>query len=101
MSEIPPFDYATAQRGQEVSQETYDNNLNIMPPIGLRGGQGWLAGFQVGEAYCHRTDTRNGAWRPMFATFTCSGGRYFYQGVNFAGEIDSRPFVKEPDGYAK
>lgn len=95
------FDISTAQRGQEVSQETYDNYLNIMPPIGLRGGQGWTAGFQVGEPYCHREDARSGAWRPMFATFTKCGDRCFYQGVNFAGEIDSREHVKEPTGYAR
>ena len=101
MSEILPFDYDTAQRGQEVTEETYNDNLNVLPPMHLRTAPGYVAGFQVSEPYCHRTDTRNGAWRPMYATFTCSGGRYFYQGVNFTGEIDSRPFVKEPDGYAR
>ena len=89
------FDISTAKRGQEVSEEVYEHFLNIMPPISLNGGQGWPAGFQVGEPYCHRDDTRTGKWRPMFATFTSCGGRYFYQGINFAGEVDSRPYVKE------
>ena len=98
---MPEFDISTAQRGQEVSEETYYNFLNCMPPISLKGGQGWPAGFQVGEPYCHREDARSGACRPMFGTFTCCSGRYYYQGVNFAGEVDSREHVKEPTGYAR
>ena len=95
------FSISTAHRGQEVSQETYDNYLNIMPPVSLRGGQGWPAGFQVGESYCHREDARTGAWRPMFPTFTKCGDRCYYQGINFAGEVDSRPYVKAPTGHAR
>ena len=91
------FDISTAQRGQEVSEEVYNHFLNIMPPISLNGGQGWFSGFQVGEPYCHRDDTRNGRWRPMFATFTSAGDRYFYQGINFAGEVDSRPYIKDTE----
>lgn len=89
------FDISTAQRGQEVSREVYYNFLNVMPPISIKPGQGWVAGFQVGEPYCHRTDTRTGKWRPMFATFTNSGKRYFYQGINFPMEVDSGPYVAE------
>ena len=81
-----------APRGSEVSEEVYNNYLNIMPPISLKGGQGACAGFQMGEPYCHRTDKRNGKWRPLFATFTTINGRFFYHGLNFAGEIDSRPY---------
>lgn len=92
---IKEFDSATAERGQEITEETYYDFLDIMPPISLKGGQGWAAGFQMGEPYCHRTDTRTGKWRAMFMTFTSSGGRYFYQGINFAGEVDSRPFAKD------
>ena len=95
MSVIKEFDPSTAERGQEVTEQVYDNFLNCMPPISLNGRQPCLAGFQVGEPYCHREDTRSGKWRPMFMTFTMSGFRYFYQGINFAGEIDSRPHVKE------
>lgn len=101
MNEIKEFDPGTAERGQEVTEDVYDNFLNIMPPISLRGGQGWQAGFQVGEPYCHRDDTRTGKWRPMFMTFTTSGGRYYYQGINFAGEVDSWPYVADPTGYAR
>ena len=87
------FDVAAAERGQEVSQEVYDNFLNCMPPISLKGGQNWPAGFQVGEPYCHRTDKRTGQWRGMYPTFTSSNGRYFFQGINFAGEVDSQQYV--------
>lgn len=89
------FDISTAERGQEVTEEVYNHFLNVLPPISLKGGQGWPAGFQMGEPWRHREDTRNGRWRPMFATFTNSGDRYFYQGINFAGEVDSRPYEKE------
>lgn len=87
------FDMATAKCGQEITEEVYNNFLNCMPPIGLKGGQGWFAGFQLGEPYRHRTDTRTGKWRPMFATFTAGNGRYFYQGINFAGELGSSVFT--------
>ena len=101
MSDIKLFDASTAERGQEVTRETYEAFFNVMPPISLKGGQGWLAGFQMGEPYCHREDARNGKWRPMFMTFTRIGEHCYYQGVNFAGEVDSRPHVKEPTGYAR
>lgn len=87
------FDISTASRGQEITEEVYNNFLNCLPPIGLKGGQGWYAGFQLGEPYCHRTDVRSGKWRGMYATFTSSEGRYYYQGINFAGEVNSAPFV--------
>ena len=92
MAHIKEFDSSIAERGQEITQATYEGFLNVLPPIRLYGGQGWAAGFQMGEPYCHRLDTRTGAWRPMFMTFTCSGGRFFYHGKNFAGEVDSRPY---------
>lgn len=91
------FNISTAQRGQEVSEEVYYYFLDALPPINIKGGQGWYAGFQVGEPYCHRDDTRTGKWRPMFATFTSAGGRYYYQGINFAGEVDSRPYINETE----
>lgn len=81
------------ERGQRVTQEVYENCLNVLPPIGLKGGQGYWAGFQVGEPYCHKVDQRTGKWRPMFATFTMAGNEYVYQGINFAGEVDSRPYA--------
>lgn len=90
---IKEFDTSTAQRGQEITEEVYYDFLNVMPPISLKGGQGVTAGFQMGEPYCHREDTRTGAWRPMHMTFTKVDGRYFYQGINFPGEVDSREHI--------
>lgn len=90
---LQEFDVSTAQRGQEITEEVYNNFFNAMPPIHLSGGQGVTAGFQMNEPYCHREDTRTGAWRPMYMTFTKSDGRYFYQGINFTGEIDSRDHI--------
>ena len=89
------FDPGTAERGQEITADAYNDFLNLLPPISLRGGQGWSGGFQVSEPYCHREDTRTGKWRAMYMTFTRSGERCYYQGINFAGEVDSRPYIKE------
>lgn len=99
MNEIKTFNFKTAERGQEVTKEVYEHFLTIMPPISLRNGQGWAAGFQVGEAYNHVTDARTGRWRPLFATFTSSGDHYFYQGNNFAGEVDSRLYFDEKENF--
>ena len=91
------FDIATSERGQEITEEVYLNFLNVMPPISLKGGQGWPAGFQVSEPYCHRTDSRTGRWSGMYATFTSCNQRYFYQGINFAGEVNSVPYIDEKE----
>ncbi len=89
------FDIAAARRGQEITEEQYNHYLNILPPISLKGGQGfWGAGFQLSEPYSHEQDTRIGRPRPTYATFTSCGSRYFYQGINFAGEVDSRPYME-------
>lgn len=98
---IQEFNATTAQRGQEITEDVYYDFLNVMPPISLRGGQGVTAGFQMGEPYCHRVDTRVGRSRPMFMTFTRSEGRYFYHGINFPAEVDSRPYIAEPTGFAR
>ncbi len=88
------FDISTARRGQEITAEQYDHYLNALPPISLKGGQGCWAGFQLSEPYSHEQDTRIGRPQPTYATFTSCGGRYFYQGINFAGEVDSRPYME-------
>lgn len=90
------FSYETARRGQEVSRETYYDQLNMLPPISLHGGQGWAGGFQVSAPHSHVEDVRTGQWRALYATFTSRDGRYFYQGYNFAGEVDSRPYIGDP-----
>jgi len=89
------FDIAAALRGQEITREQYEHYLNVLPPISLKGGQGcWGAGFQLGEPYSHERDTRTGQLRPTYATFTNRGDQYFYQGINFTGEVDSRPYME-------
>ena len=88
------FDISTAQRGQEITAEQYESYLSVLPPISLNGGQDCWAGFQLGEPYCHERDTRTGQFRPTYATFTNRGNRCFYQGINFAGEVDSRPYME-------
>ena len=88
------FDITIAQRGQEITRGWYEYYLNILPPISLKGGQGCLAGFQVSEPYSDERDTCTGRLRPTYSTFTNSGNQYFYQGINFAGEVDSRPYME-------
>lgn len=94
---LQEFLYETARRGQEISEETYYDQLNLLPPISLKGGQGWAGGFQVGEPHRHVEDLRTGKWRALYATFTSRDGRYFFQGYNFAGEVDSRPYMNDPE----
>ena len=81
------------ERGTYGTEEVYMDALNMLPPINLHGGQGYFAGFQVGEPYCHKVDKRTGKWRPMFGTFTSNNGVFIYHGVNFAGEVDSREYA--------
>ena len=78
--------------------EQYESYLSVLPPISLNGGQGYWAGFQLGEPYSHERDTRTGQFRPTYATFINRGEQYFYQGINFAGEIDSRPYMENCPG---
>ncbi len=73
--------------GEEVDEQIYNNFLNILPPIGLKGGQGFSAGFQVSEPYCHRED-KNGKWRAKYMTFIKKNNKYYYMGLNFQGEIN-------------
>ena len=88
------FSYSTAVRGQGISREAYYEQMNVLPPISLRGGQGWAAGFQTSTPYSHAEDLRTGRLRGLYATFTSDGERCFFHGYNFAGEVDSRPYLK-------
>ena len=91
------FSYDTAVRGQEISKDHYYQQLNMFPPISIRGRQGSRGGFQVSDPRSHVEDLRTGRWRGLYATFTCSSGHYYFQGYNFAGEVDSRPYIREPE----
>lgn len=73
--------------GTEISEEIYDEMLNVMPPVGLRNSP--YCGFQMGEAHDHREDA-NGKWRARFLTFVNIGKRFYYAGIYFGGECDWR-----------
>lgn len=98
---IKEFAYSSAERGQEVTPETYDHFLNVLPPIRLKGGQPTsngnlvFGGFQVSEAYSDYKD-KTGNYRPVYATFVSRDGRYFFEGFNFRGEVDSETFGEFP-----
>lgn len=87
------FILSAAYRGQNITKEEHDYFLEVFPPISLKFNPDWSAGFQMGEASNHREDKRSGKYRPMFHTFTYDGNHCYYQGINFASEVDSRPYV--------
>lgn len=98
---IKEFTYRSAERGQEVTAETFDHFLSVLPPIRLKGGQhtsgghGVFGGFQVSEAYSDYKD-KTGKYRPVYATFVSRDGRYFFEGFNFRGEVNSETFGEFP-----
>ncbi|MDL2206546.1 hypothetical protein LJC33_06540 [Eubacteriales bacterium OttesenSCG-928-N13] len=80
--------------GTEISETIYNDMLNVMPPISIRGGIGFYAGFQMGEAYDHQCD-ETGKFRARYMTFVNIGDRYFYAGICFGGRCDWRYTIKE------
>ncbi len=94
---IKEFAYRSAERGQEVTAETFDHFLNVLPPIRLKSGQRTrdgnmvFGGFQVSEAYTDYKD-KCGAYRPVYATFVSRDGRYYFEGFNFRGEVNSEMY---------
>jgi hypothetical protein len=60
--------------GEEIDEEVYYYNLDVLPPIYLEN-MGFSA-FQVSEPYNH---TRDGF--PTYSTFIKYKGRYFYLGI--------------------
>lgn len=98
---IKEFNFESAERGQEVTEQVFDRFLNILPPIRLNGGQATkdghpvYGGFQVGEAHSDYKDA-NGNYSPVYATFTSRGGRYYFEGYNFRGEVNSETFGEFP-----
>jgi len=75
-------------KGDEIDEATYDHFLNILPPLSLKGGQGYYAGFQVSEPICDGIDD-NDRMRALYNTFGEKDGRHFYLGLNFKGEVNS------------
>jgi hypothetical protein len=77
------------KKGDEVDEDVYNYFLNILPPFSLRGGQGYYAGFQVSEPDSDGIDV-NGEMRALYSTFGAKNERYYYLGLNFKGEVDSK-----------
>ena len=84
------------RKGDEIYKSMYDHFLDILPPFRLNSGQGVSAGFQVSEPDSDGIDD-NGNMRILYSTFGMINGRYFYLGLNFKGETNSR---YEPVNYA-
>lgn len=80
-----PESWKDVPAGTEISETIYKDMLNVMPPISIRGGNGFYAGFQMGEPHDHRTDS-NGRFRARYLTFVSADGHYYYAGLNFGGE---------------
>ena len=81
--DMPENGWDGVPEGTEVSEEIYNNMLNLLPPINLRRSP--YCGFQVSEPDSHCED-ENGKWRSKHATFVNIGEKYYYAGVQFCGE---------------
>ena len=64
-----------AAPGQEISEEIYNEMLNVMPPLRLKEAQGCTAGFRSSEPYTHE----NG--KPLYMAFGKRNGKYYYLGL--------------------
>ena len=73
--------------GSEISEELYYDMLNLLPPIYLRKSP--YPGFQCSEPYTHAEDDC-GHWRSKHMTFVRVGDRFYYAGIQFAGECEWR-----------
>jgi hypothetical protein len=82
---ITEWNTETAKRGDEITEEIYDNFLNALPPAYWRGSL-----FQMGEPHDTRFDQSKNKWRETYLTFAKDGGKYLYLGENFRGETDSK-----------
>ena len=64
-----------AAAGQEVSEEVYNDMLNVMPVQRLKEAHGCAAGFRMTEPYTHS----NG--KALYMAFGKRGGKYYYLGL--------------------
>ena len=85
--ETLPNTWGEAPVGSEISEELYEDMLNMLPPISLRKSP--YCGFQCSEPYTHAEDA-NGKWRSKHMTFVNIGDKFYYAGIQFAGECDWR-----------
>lgn len=97
MTEFKDFNISAARRGEEISEETYFHFLNMGPPQDIRDA----IGFQLSEPYADCFDLRQPKrlWRrSLHSTFVKRDGRYYFEGFNFSGEVDSRPYIDNSAG---
>ena len=85
--ETMPDTWEEVPVGSEISEELYEDMLNLLPPIYLRKSP--YPGFQSSEPYTHAEEA-NGKWRSKHMTFVRIGGRFYYAGIQFAGECEWR-----------
>jgi len=70
--------------GDEVDNAMVDYFTDILPPRSLTGSY-----LQVGEPHSHEPD-ETGRFRATWATFVRRGGRWFFVGCCFTGELEPR-----------
>ena len=71
--------------GDTVTDDVYDNFLDILPPATMRRNL-----LQVGEPAAHEKDPETGKYRATYPTFAREGGQWWYAGECFIGETVNR-----------
>ena len=71
--------------GDKVTEDVYDNFLDIMPPATMRRNL-----LQVGEPAAHEKDPETGKYRATYLTFERVNGEWYYVGECFIGETTNR-----------
>lgn len=79
-----PEDWSRVPEVTEIAEEVYDHFLNVLPPLCWHGSY-----FQCSEPYDHRKRP-DGRFSPRFLTFTKQDGRFWFLGVQFAGQVPER-----------
>ena len=71
--------------GDTVTDDVYDNFLDILPPATMRRNL-----LQVGEPAAHEKDPETGNYRATYSTFVRTDGLWWYAGECFLGETVNR-----------
>lgn len=71
--------------GDTVTEDVYDNFLDILPPATMRANL-----LQVGEPAAHEKDPATGNYRATYPTFARVNGQWYYAGECFIGETENR-----------
>lgn len=80
----------SAEIGQEVSEEVYEQMYYCMPPLRLPRECGYFSGFRMGEAYTHEQSKKTGEMLAHYAAFGKRDGKYYFLGhLNKHGEMCS------------